>query len=87
MGVETPRIPVHEFMAMVSEFQRGKIVALDIANAFALSVSERTEALSLNTQLIASGMSIVELHEVLLLASANIFYTTPQSLKTRLGVS
>lgn len=47
LGIDTPRIPIHVFMAAVGEWERGRITQAQVVNAFNLSAGEETEAVTL----------------------------------------
>lgn len=44
VGTESPKIPVHAWMAALGEVQRGKMTAQQVYDAFALSAGEQTQA-------------------------------------------
>lgn len=44
LGDETPRIPVHQFMAAIGELERGRVTEQQVVDYFGLSAGETTEA-------------------------------------------
>lgn len=58
LGLDEPKIPVHQFMAMLGEFERGKISGVQIASALGLSPAEETEALALAARVITPLESV-----------------------------
>ena len=51
LSIESPRISVHSFTSALSELERGKMTASELATAFTLSAGEQVEAATLLTKL------------------------------------
>lgn len=51
IGLESPKIPVHQFMAALGEIERGKLTEGNVSAAFGLSAGEQTELASLVTRI------------------------------------
>lgn len=49
---ESPRIPVHTFMAAVGDWERGQLTNQQVVDLFALTAGEQTEALALLAQIV-----------------------------------
>jgi hypothetical protein len=74
------KIPVHQWMAGVAEFERGHVTAQQFFTAFELTASEKVEA----TNWFQSGNTVrEEVHDALLLGEAG--YYSKQTVKDRLG--
>ncbi len=86
IGLDDPMIAIHQFMAAVAEFKRGRVTAGQIATAFNLNAGEQTEVGVLRDRVTADLLTADEIHDVVLLAQAGLAYTTEASLKTRFGV-
>jgi hypothetical protein len=54
LGFEEPGIPVHTFMAAMSEVERGLMTGAQLATAFALTAGEQTEATTLIAKVLAT---------------------------------
>lgn len=89
MGLEEPKIPVHQFQAMMAERSRGKVTDEQIIDAFNLSAAEQVEMGKTRDRTLApvSPLMTSEVDDVLLLAEMLIPpYNTAAAVKTRLGV-
>ena len=53
IGLDEPKIPVHQFMAALAEFKRGKFTGPQVLSMFQLSPAEQTELAALRTELAA----------------------------------
>jgi len=82
MGLEEPKLPVHQLRAGVSEVLRGKATREQLVTYFGLSANEADE---LET-LVLSGQSGEEIEDVLLLAEQQLGYDTADKVRTRLGL-
>lgn len=84
MGLETPKIPTHQFMAAYAEFKRSQMTSAQVIAAFNLTAAEQTEATNL---LGVSTLTRADVHDVLMLAEQRIApYTTAAAVRTRLGI-
>lgn len=87
MGIETPKIPVHDFYSMLAERKRGQVTNAQVIAAFSLSASEQVELLALWARVNNNLISAAEVDDVLILAESMIApYNTAATVKTRLGV-
>jgi hypothetical protein len=96
LGVEKPRIPVHQFQAILAEFARGRLTgaqaqaAVEQISGEPLDQAEVAEAQTLLATFTGSATAKLarakEVDDVLLLASMLVQYDTSASLKARLGV-
>lgn len=88
IGIEEPKIAVHQYVAAVHESQRGKLSKQTIADLFLLDADEKVESDRLADRFVAvvSPITGEETQEILLLAEARLMYNTVESLKARLGV-
>lgn len=96
MGIDPPKIPVHQFFAAMQEFALGNMTAQQATAAFGLSGGEATEANTLlNVILAESGangaaqrrLKAVEFERVLMLAEQAIApFHEEAAVKARLGV-
>jgi hypothetical protein len=87
MGLAQPKLPVHQFMAMVAERVRNDVTTQQVTDAFALAPDEVTDATTLTQRVTQALLTKDEVHDVLLLAEAAIPpYTTVAAVKARLGV-
>lgn len=53
MGLETPKMHVHQFMAALGEIERSKMTAQQAVNGFSLNTEEQTEATSLIAKIVS----------------------------------
>lgn len=83
-GQETPKIPIHAFVAAAAEVARGQVTAGTAAGWFGLSGAESTEAQTLITRVQNASVSRIEVADVLYLLEAG--KRTVAQVKTRLGV-
>jgi hypothetical protein len=88
LHLEEPALPIHGFQAALAERKRGKVTAQQIINLFGLDATAQVEAAALNARFddLVNPLTGPEVHDVLLLASGGIAYTTVAALKNRLGV-
>jgi len=87
MGLEQPKIPVHQFMAMVAERVRVQVTTQQVIDAFTLSVDEVTEITTLVARVLGGFVTENELHDVLMVAERLIPpYNLAATVRTRLGV-
>jgi hypothetical protein len=87
MGLDDPKLPVHQFMAMVGERVRNQVTTQQVVDAFALSPDEVTDATTLTQRVTSAALNKDEVHDVLLLAERlTPPYDTVAAVKTRLGV-
>jgi len=54
IGIDLPRIPVHDFMAALGEVERGRVTTTQVASAFSLSAGEQTEMETLSTKILVA---------------------------------
>jgi hypothetical protein len=99
MGLNRPtllKIPIHQFSALLAEFARGQITGAQAQDAITaisgapLSAAEVTEAQTLLATISGSATAKLarakEIDDVLMVAEMLVVYTTPEGVKTRLGV-
>ena len=91
VGSEEPKLPVHQFMAALSELARGQMTRAEIVTAFDLTVAEDAD-LGLVIQRAQQELTVTarllwlhELEQVLILAEGGLRYTTASSARLRLG--
>ncbi len=84
------RIPVHEFMAGVSEYKRGAVTRAQVKTAFNLSVDEGTQLDVWLDNFDADTLNRALVHDVLLLGSGrdenNVPFYPKATVRTRLNV-
>lgn len=93
MGLETPKLSVHEFMGVMQEIALGNMTGAQGVTAFGLSASESTEASTLQSVIAAQPtatdkkLKAMEFERVLMVAEQRIVpFNTPALVKTRFGV-
>lgn len=87
VGFENPKIPVHQFMALLAERRRGQVTNQQVVDALGLDPAERTELLALVTRVQADTLTAIEIHDVLMLAEAGWApYGSVAAVKARFGV-
>lgn len=96
MGLEDPKIPVHQFMSAMQEFMLGNMTGAQAASALDLDVGEQAQALALRDRLLtessansnlARRIKGLELEQVLALAEDLVPpYDTVAAVTARLGV-
>jgi hypothetical protein len=102
MGLEEPKIPVHQFQATIAEWARGSItgaqaqVILSARGGQVLSSAEVAEAQALvatvptggqAAQVAARAMRLIEIDQVFLLAEYGVTpYNTAAAVRARLGI-
>jgi hypothetical protein len=89
MGLEFPRIPVHQFRGVAAEWKRGEITSAQARTALGLSVAEAVEAQTLVDRVDAAvdPLTTQEIEDVLFLAEQRIApYDTVAAVKARFGV-
>lgn len=87
MGFAQPKLPVHQFMAMVAEVVRGHVTQQQAIDAFTLATDEITDTTTLAQRVTSAALTEQEVHDVLLLAERQIVpYATVVAVKARLGV-
>jgi hypothetical protein len=83
------QIPVHDFIAALGEIQRGQMTKAQAVDTFGLDAQEQVEAQAIIDKMNVSGpsgLTRVELHDVLLLTGSRIPpYDTEANVKARLG--
>jgi hypothetical protein len=57
LRIELPALPVHQLMAAIGEFERGKMTLAQIVAAFGLNATEETEVSALTDKIIAQPES------------------------------
>ncbi len=83
-GSESPKVPVHQFMAALGEYKRGAASQAQIVAAFNLSEAEETQLEVYLSNLDTDAINRQLIHDVLLLLERG-HYTVGQA-KERLGV-
>lgn len=102
MGLEDPRIPVHQFQAIAAERARGNIspaqaqAAIEASSGAPLDSGEVAEALALIATVptgstadekASRALRLFEIDQVLLMASQQLApYNDPAVVRTRLGL-
>lgn len=86
IGLDDPKIAIHQFMAAMAEFRRGRVTAAQIATAFNLDAAEQAEVTTLRARVTSDALTAAEIHDVGLLAESGLAYTTEAAMKTRFGV-
>lgn len=86
IGLEEPKISIHQFMAAIAEFKRGRVTGPQIATAFSLSAEEIVELTTLRARVTSDALTAEEIHDVCLLAEGGLAYNTEATMKTRFGV-
>ena len=102
IDLSNPRIPVHQFQAVVAEWARGQITAVQARAAIAaasgapLTAGEETEVQTLVSTVPVGtttankadrALRLLEIDQVLLMVNSGLApYTTAAAIKTRLGV-
>lgn len=87
MGLEQPRIPVHQFYSMLAERKRGRVTNAQVIAAFALGAADQTELLALWALVNANTVPAADVDDVLLLAEQRIApYDTAAAVRARLGL-
>lgn len=83
---EEEKLPVHQFMAALSEYKRGApgVNLASIAAAFNLSAQEQTALQTFLTNLNTDAINRDLVHDVLLLGEAGIYSVA--GVQNRLGV-
>jgi hypothetical protein len=85
-GEEEPKLPVHQFYAVVAEVQRGQITAATGALALGLDAAEQVEVGVLVARVTGGFLTHAEVEQVLMLGEFQLVYTTAADVKARLGV-
>lgn len=86
IGLDEPKLSVHDFHALAHEVKRGRITGTAAATAFGLSPAEVVEAQAVLAQVVSGALTAEEVHQILILAESGLFYGTEAALKARLGV-
>lgn len=91
LNIAGKKIPVHQFMAIMGELERGQVTRNQIVNKLALDTEGQNELDALISVLdgkvgIEKFKFVSEVHDVLLLGEAGYLYTDKESLRTRLGI-
>lgn len=96
MGLEEPKIPVHDFFAAAGEIVDGFLTAAQVKTALGLDAAASTEfdALaataptgSTATALANKALWVERMHRVFILAEAGYSpYDTPAEVRNRLGI-
>ena len=89
MEIETPKISVHNFMAVLAERKRGFITTNQVITNLALSTAEQTELQRLVARVLdlVTPLTAIEIHDVLIMSEhGGVPYTTVEAVKTRFGV-
>lgn len=89
IGLEEPKISVHDFRGVMAEFKRGNITGAEAAAFLQLDAGEITEATTLRDR-IGTGQGTLtaqEIEDVLFLGESGFpAYSTEAAIKTRFGV-
>ena len=96
MGVEAPKIPVHDFFAAAQEIISGRLTAAQVKTALGLDVAASTEFDQLAatapvgtnaTALAQKALWVESMHSVFILAEGEYAgYATPAQVRTKLGI-
>jgi hypothetical protein len=96
MGLESPKIPVHDFFAAQSEVIRGALTVAQVKTALGMDASAQTEydalvALaptgSTATALANKALFIEQIHSIFILAEGGYTgYNTAAAVRTKLGI-
>lgn len=96
MGLETPKIPVHDFFAAQSEVIRGALTVTQVKNALNMDAAAQAEydalvALaptgSTATALANKALFIEQIHSVFILAEGGYTgYNTATAVRNKLGI-
>jgi hypothetical protein len=96
MGLEEPKIPVHDFFAAAQEIIAGRLTAAQVKTALALDASASTEfdtiaatapTGSTATALANKGLWVHSIHSVFILAEGGYAgYNTPAGVRSKLGI-
>jgi hypothetical protein len=96
MGLEEPKIPVHDFFAAVQEIISGRLTAAQVKTALGLNSAGQTEFDTLAatapsgtsaTALANKALWIHSMHSVFILAEGQYAgYSTPAQVRTKLGI-
>lgn len=96
MGVEEPKIPVHDFFAAAMEIIAGRLTAIQVKTALGLDASAQTEFDTLAatapsgntaTALANKALWVHSMHSVFILAEGGYAgYNTPASVRSKLGI-
>jgi formyltetrahydrofolate hydrolase len=83
MGLEEPKIPVHQFQATIAEWARGSITG---AQAQVILSARGGQVLS-SAEVAARAMRLIEIDQVFLLAEYGVTpYNTAAAVRARLGI-
>lgn len=91
MGLEEPKIPVHEFFAAASEVERGALTAVQVQtflNMDAAAIAEWTALAALVAGPAASRLSVIQRFHAVFLLAENLYpqYSTPAEVRSKLGI-
>lgn len=96
MGLESPKIPVHDFFAAAQEIVSGRLTAAQVKTALSLDTAASTEFDTLAataptgtsaTALANKALWVHSMHAVFILAEAGYSgYNTPANVRSKLGI-
>lgn len=96
LGLEVPKIPVHDFFAAAHEIIMGRLTVAQVKTALAMDAAAQAEfdALSATaptgsaaTALANKALWIHSMHAVFILAEGGyVGYATPAQVRTKLGI-
>jgi hypothetical protein len=96
MGLEEPKIPVHDFFAAAQEIITGRLTAAQVKTALALDAAASTEfdtiaatapAGSTATALANKALWVHSIHSVFILSRGGYAgYDTPSAVRSKLGI-
>ncbi len=84
LGTENPKLPVHQFMAALAEYERSAITKQNIVDTFDLDETEATALQDFLDEIDASNIGRAQIHDVLMLGESGLY--TKIQVKNRLGV-
>lgn len=81
------KIPIHQFCSYLAERRRGRVTNAQVIAAFALSVEDQAELITLWNLVSGGTLTAAEVEDVLRIAEQRIApYDTVLAVRTRLGV-
>lgn len=84
IGIEDPKLPVHQFMSALAEYKRGAVTGVQVVSAFGLDAAETTSLQDFLDNLDANSIDRAMIHDVLILAEGGQY--TKSQVQSRLGV-
>jgi hypothetical protein len=87
LGLESPRIPMHDFIGAMGELERGKITTQQAIDLFTLSAGEQTEATTLLAKIVPPRECITFGGRITLTNIGTTFLTLGAALVQTAGIT